>query len=43
MTKRNDHRHHALDALTIAFTKHSYILISKQLKCPYRRIKTTIN
>lgn len=24
-TKRNDHRHHALDALTIAFTKHSHI------------------
>lgn len=24
-TKRNDHRHHAMDALTIAFTRHSYI------------------
>ena len=24
-TKRNDHRHHAMDALTIAFTKHSII------------------
>ncbi len=24
-TKRNDHRHHAMDALTIAFTKHEYI------------------
>lgn len=24
-SKRNDHRHHAIDALTIAFTKHSYI------------------
>jgi CRISPR-associated endonuclease Csn1 len=24
-TKRNDHRHHAMDALTIAFTKSSYI------------------
>ena len=24
-TKRNDHRHHAMDALTIAFTKYSYI------------------
>lgn len=23
--KRNDHRHHAMDALTIAFTKHSHI------------------
>ena len=26
-TKRNDHRHHAMDALTIAFTKPSYINI----------------
>ena len=25
LTKRNDHRHHAMDALTIAFTRHSYI------------------
>lgn len=24
-TKRNDHRHHAMDALTVAFTKHSHI------------------
>jgi CRISPR-associated endonuclease Csn1 len=24
-TKRNDHRHHAMDALTVAFTKHSLI------------------
>jgi CRISPR-associated endonuclease Csn1 len=24
-SKRNDHRHHAMDALTVAFTKHSYI------------------
>jgi CRISPR-associated protein Cas9/Csn1, subtype II/NMEMI len=24
-TKRNDHRHHAMDALTIAFTKHEHI------------------
>lgn len=24
-TKRNDHRHHAMDALTIAFTKHNII------------------
>lgn len=24
-TKRNDHRHHAMDALTVAFTKHSFI------------------
>lgn len=24
-TKRDDHRHHAMDALTVAFTKHSHI------------------
>jgi len=24
-TKRNDHRHHAMDAITIAFTKHNHI------------------
>lgn len=24
-TKRNDHRHHAMDALTIAFTRHAFI------------------
>jgi len=24
-TKRNDHRHHAMDALTVAFTKHEHI------------------
>ncbi len=24
-TKRNDHRHHAMDALTVAFTRHSHI------------------
>lgn len=24
-TKRNDHRHHAMDALTVAFTKRSYV------------------
>ena len=24
-TKRNDHRHHAMDALTVAFTKHAYV------------------
>lgn len=24
-TKRNDHRHHTMDALTVAFTKHSHI------------------
>ncbi len=24
-SKRNDHRHHAMDALTVAFTKHSHV------------------
>ncbi len=24
-TKRNDHRHHAMDALTVAFTKHQHV------------------
>ncbi|MFY0675540.1 MAG: type II CRISPR RNA-guided endonuclease Cas9 [Bacteroidia bacterium] len=24
-TKRNDHRHHAMDAITVAFTKHSHV------------------
>jgi CRISPR-associated endonuclease Csn1 len=24
-SKRNDHRHHAMDALTVAFTKHNHI------------------
>ncbi len=24
-TKRNDHRHHAMDAITVAFTKHAHI------------------
>lgn len=24
-TKRNDHRHHAMDAITVAFTKHNHI------------------
>src|SRR5690554_2470483 len=24
-TKRNDHRHHAMDALTVAFTTHNHI------------------
>ena len=31
-TKRNDHRHHAMDALTIAFTKPSIIQYLNNLK-----------
>src|SRR5699024_4736740 len=34
-TKRNDHRHHALDALTIAFTKRSYIQYLNNLNARY--------
>ncbi|MBR5638674.1 MAG: type II CRISPR RNA-guided endonuclease Cas9 [Muribaculaceae bacterium] len=30
-TKRNDHRHHAMDALTIAFTRHSQIQLLNNL------------
>lgn len=38
-TKRNDHRHHAMDALTIAFTKRSYIQYLNNLNA--RLEKTT--
>lgn len=31
-TKRNDHRHHAMDALTIAFTKPSFIQLLNNVK-----------
>ena len=30
-TKRNDHRHHAMDALTIAFTRHNHIQLLNNL------------
>ncbi len=30
--KRNDHRHHAMDALTVAFTKHSHVQYLNNLK-----------
>jgi CRISPR-associated endonuclease Csn1 len=30
-TKRNDHRHHAMDALTVAFTKDAYIQLFNNL------------
>ena len=38
-SKRNDHRHHAMDALTIAFTKHSFIQYLNNLNA--RSIKTS--
>ncbi|MBN1183794.1 MAG: type II CRISPR RNA-guided endonuclease Cas9 [Bacteroidales bacterium] len=31
-TKRNDHRHHAMDALTVAFTKRSHVQYLNNLK-----------
>lgn len=34
-TKRDDHRHHAMDALTIAFTKPSYIQYLNHLNARY--------
>lgn len=39
-TKRNDHRHHAMDALTIAFTKHSHIQYLNNLNA--RSDKTSV-
>lgn len=35
-TKRNDHRHHAMDALTVAFTKPSYIQYLNHLNARYQ-------
>lgn len=34
-TKRNDHRHHAMDALTVAFTKRSHIQYLNHLNARY--------
>ncbi len=34
-TKRNDHRHHAVDALTVAFTKHQHINYLNHLNARY--------
>lgn len=36
-TKRNDHRHHAMDALTIAFTKRSFIQYLNNLNARVQR------
>lgn len=35
-TKRNDHRHHAMDALTVAFTKPTYIQYLNHLNARYQ-------
>lgn len=40
-TKRNDHRHHAMDALTIAFTKHSHIQYLNHLNARQKNDKFT--
>lgn len=37
-TKRNDHRHHALDALTVAFTKHQHINYLNHLNARYNEL-----
>ena len=37
-SKRNDHRHHAMDALTVAFTKHSFIQYLNNLNARVQRI-----
>ncbi len=41
-TKRNDHRHHAMDALTIAFTKPSYIQYLNQLNSRHSENLTSV-
>lgn len=38
-TKRNDHRHHAMDALTVAFTKRSHIQYLNHLNAHYEERK----
>ncbi len=35
-TKRNDHRHHAMDAITIAFTSHDHIQYLNNLNTVYK-------
>ncbi|WP_036604074.1 type II CRISPR RNA-guided endonuclease Cas9 [Olivibacter sitiensis] len=37
-TKRNDHRHHAMDALTVAFTKHQHINYLNHLNARYNEL-----
>lgn len=39
-SKRDDHRHHAMDALTVAFTKHSHIQYLNHLNAHYEERKS---
>lgn len=38
-TKRNDHRHHAMDALTVAFTKEAYVQYFNHMNAAYQSDK----
>ncbi|MDR2835493.1 MAG: hypothetical protein LBV69_04750, partial [Bacteroidales bacterium] len=42
-TKRNDHRHHAMDALTVAFTKRQFIQYLNNLNARRTEENTTIS
>ncbi|MFI3296688.1 MAG: type II CRISPR RNA-guided endonuclease Cas9 [bacterium] len=42
-TKRNDHRHHAMDALTVAYTKQAYIQYLNNLSARYKEEATSKN
>ncbi len=42
-TKRNDHRHHAMDALTIAFTKRSYIQYLNNLNAHLEKVSDDLS
>jgi CRISPR-associated endonuclease Csn1 len=42
-TKRNDHRHHAMDALTVAFTKRSFIQYLNNLNARRARDEQSIS
>lgn len=42
-TKRNDHRHHAMDALTVAFTTHSHIQYLNNLNTYYNLKDTDVD
>jgi CRISPR-associated endonuclease Csn1 len=41
-TKRNDHRHHAMDALTVAFTTHSHIQYINNLNASRDKSNSTL-
>jgi len=42
-TKRNDHRHHAMDALTVAFTSYSHVQYLNNLSAISRKDKRFVN